>query len=677
MSLLAPLFFAGALAIGLPILFHLIRRQPKSEVTFSSLMFLDPTPPRLTRRSRLDQLPLLLIRSLVLILLAIAFARPFLRTTARSEVKSPPSSTIVLIDTSASMQRAGLWQQAIARANEVVALLQPDDQIAIVSFDGAATVRMSFDESTQSSIEIRQQNARSVLAELTPTWLGTDMATALAFASEVAVGETQIVLISDMQSGTDLERLQSVAWPEKVRVTVRRVKPAESTNAAAFLVTGDPATQFLVNEKSTSRETQDARPTNALAPPEQMKVRVTNAAESDQQSFSIGWGPDLDVDTASVRPPSLVPVQVPPGQSRTVSIPAPPSDATELRVDGDDHDFDNVRYFHIDPPIQQTVGFVGEVAEQPETPNSAGGQDPRERLFYYFRRVPMGDSSREITVEAFDAARLSADLSADKVPLIVVAKPLETGQTDRLKSYVQLGGRLLFVMDDADSAKSLAATIGEITGETMTVDEAEKRDYHMWSRIDFSDPLFRPMADPQFNDFTKVRFWSHRSVSGLGSDWKVVAQFDDADVAIARKLVGEGELMLATFGWQPSSSQLALSTKFIPLVAGWLGPGEQRLMPAGLTVGDSIPLSFSPTATITTPSGETFGYREEADAKFVDRPGIYTWKDGESTRRFAVNLSENESQTEPMDEEVLKRFGVQVGPLMDDEQAQTAHSADA
>ena len=67
MSLLAPLYFLGALAVGLPIVFHLIRRRPKGEVEFSSLMFLKPTPPRLTRRSRLENLPLLLIRALALI----------------------------------------------------------------------------------------------------------------------------------------------------------------------------------------------------------------------------------------------------------------------------------------------------------------------------------------------------------------------------------------------------------------------------------------------------------------------------------------------------------------------------------------------------------------------------------------------------------------------------------
>ena len=77
MSFLAPLYFLGGLAIVGPIVFHLIRRQPKGEVEFSSLMFLDATPPRLTRRSKLDHLLLLLLRALALILIAMAFARPF------------------------------------------------------------------------------------------------------------------------------------------------------------------------------------------------------------------------------------------------------------------------------------------------------------------------------------------------------------------------------------------------------------------------------------------------------------------------------------------------------------------------------------------------------------------------------------------------------------------------
>ncbi len=86
MSFLMPFYIAGLAALSLPILFHLIRRVPKGQLPFSSLMFLRPSPPRLTRRSRLDHLLLLFLRALALCLLALAFARPFLREVAELDV---------------------------------------------------------------------------------------------------------------------------------------------------------------------------------------------------------------------------------------------------------------------------------------------------------------------------------------------------------------------------------------------------------------------------------------------------------------------------------------------------------------------------------------------------------------------------------------------------------------
>ena len=62
MGVLAPLYLAGLAALSLPLIFHLVRRTPRGRQEFSSLMFLLPSPPRLTRRSRLDQILLLLLR---------------------------------------------------------------------------------------------------------------------------------------------------------------------------------------------------------------------------------------------------------------------------------------------------------------------------------------------------------------------------------------------------------------------------------------------------------------------------------------------------------------------------------------------------------------------------------------------------------------------------------------
>ena len=85
MSFLTPAFLFGALALALPVVFHLIRSSTRDRLPFSSLQFLQPTPPRLTKRSRLEDLLLLLLRCLALALLALGFARPFLKQPSAND----------------------------------------------------------------------------------------------------------------------------------------------------------------------------------------------------------------------------------------------------------------------------------------------------------------------------------------------------------------------------------------------------------------------------------------------------------------------------------------------------------------------------------------------------------------------------------------------------------------
>src|ERR1051325_8253068 len=109
MSFLAPLFLFGTAAVVLPVVFHLIRRSSRERTPFSSLMFLLPTPPRVTRRSKLENVFLLLLRCAVISLLAFAFARPFFsRPVAPDPGTGAGQKLLLLVDTSASMRRAGL-----------------------------------------------------------------------------------------------------------------------------------------------------------------------------------------------------------------------------------------------------------------------------------------------------------------------------------------------------------------------------------------------------------------------------------------------------------------------------------------------------------------------------------------------------------------------------------------
>jgi hypothetical protein len=77
MNFLAPLFFLGAAAIAAPILVHLVRRTRARRVEFPTLYFVRQVPQRTIRRRTLHNVLLLIIRCLAIVLIVIAFTRPF------------------------------------------------------------------------------------------------------------------------------------------------------------------------------------------------------------------------------------------------------------------------------------------------------------------------------------------------------------------------------------------------------------------------------------------------------------------------------------------------------------------------------------------------------------------------------------------------------------------------
>ena len=133
MAFLAPLFLAGLAALALPVLLHLRKNRPKETVAFSSLMFFDDEPPITKRRSRLQDVLLLLLRCLALALLVLAFARPFFPAKEDTPVPTTGATThFILIDTSASMRGEPL-EKALSSARETIGELPDDDAIAVAT----------------------------------------------------------------------------------------------------------------------------------------------------------------------------------------------------------------------------------------------------------------------------------------------------------------------------------------------------------------------------------------------------------------------------------------------------------------------------------------------------------------------------------------------------------------
>ncbi len=154
----------------------------------------------------------------------------------------------------------------------------------------------------------------------------------------------------------------------------------------------------------------------------------------------------------------------------------------------------------------------------------------------------------------------------------------------------------------------------------------------------FRHPQFQPLADAKFNDFGKVRFLAHRdlrlpeNLRDVAPDLRVIARYDDHSPAVLHRKVGRGDVWVLTAGWQSTGSQLALSTKFVPLMFGMLDPqGRSLQLDAIYEVGETIAVAEGVSATLTN-----FDDSPLADLNpnqmALEKPGLY-WLTEDGKRR--------------------------------------------
>src|SRR3954464_8134562 len=135
MNFLSPLFLAGAAALAIPVLIHLINREKKVVVQFPSLMFLHKIPYKSVRRQKIRHLLLLVLRCLALALFVAAFARPwFDRSHKTGAGASGAREVVILLDRSYSMGYGTRWTSALDKAREIVGAIGPANRATVVFF---------------------------------------------------------------------------------------------------------------------------------------------------------------------------------------------------------------------------------------------------------------------------------------------------------------------------------------------------------------------------------------------------------------------------------------------------------------------------------------------------------------------------------------------------------------
>src|SRR5688572_3368694 len=81
---LNPLMLAGLGAVSIPIIIHLLNRRKFERVVWAAMRFVKLSVEKNQRRIKIEDMLLLILRCALLILLALALARPVLRAAGAS-----------------------------------------------------------------------------------------------------------------------------------------------------------------------------------------------------------------------------------------------------------------------------------------------------------------------------------------------------------------------------------------------------------------------------------------------------------------------------------------------------------------------------------------------------------------------------------------------------------------
>lgn len=559
-------------AVALPVLLHLRRNRPKTTVAFSSLMFLEESPPVAKTRSRMQDVLLLILRCIAIALLVLAFARPFFPVKEKPAASADGTAmNFILVDTSASM-RGEPFARAVEMAETLIHGFPEKDWIAVAGFSDQLRGLLDPERARGLPPGERKPAALGVLPTLKADWKSTSFDTSLLTAVAAAGDDSRlrIHVIGDLQKGSALERLRGEVWPGTVQIVLHPVTPeAGWTNAGVHV---------LPLEKQTQR------------------ARITNSQGSAKSSFTVTWSGSDEVSQISV----------PPGESAVIEAPPNVPDEGRVTLAGDDFTYDNEASW---------VTPVRPVARvwYPEQSQAA---DPAEGAYFLGRALR---STPEYDVE-ITAAR----------PEAPPALTISSSATDAA-SILKTGGNVLFTLRDVASAQAIGEIIGIKSGE---VREAKVKGHALFGEIDFKSAVFAPFADARYSDFSSIRVWKYRVLTeDLADKGSVIARFDSGDPAWLVFSVGRGTLHVLTTTWRPADSQLALTTKFPPLLHGLLSQGM-----VGNVGGEPL----------------LVGGKHES-------PGIH--RDGPAV--VSVQLDPAESELTPLPESELRAFGLPLDPPKD------------
>lgn len=633
MSFLNPFILLGLAAAALPILIHIFTRTKSRTIPFSTLDFLKKLQNEQIRRIKLRQIFLLILRTLIIIFIILAFARPTIESSSASAAPSNANTSMaIIVDNSISMSRphngASLFSEMKKQALSVADLLRSGDEAFLITTTDTSLLlsQRSFHES---------ETLKKELNALHESYQATNIDAALSLASKALARSSnvnkEIYLLSDLQRNAFAR--DSLLIDKNSRLFVR---PAVSKRVSNLSVV-DAGLRSTILQRGrvaeaavTIRNTGDAAVDNALV---QLYVDNRRAAQTT--------------------------LQLNPGASITrvfrFTIEKSGFSSARAQLEDDDVLEDNESAFSFYVPEKMRIAAVGEDEELYRL-NLALTTDASDSLFQ-LKRLPL-TSLKSTAFANYDVFVLSNNAEIDR-------------QTaEKLNEFVQDGGGIFLALGDKVDIRAYNTTLAPALQLPHIVDvisSADGKGRMSLEKYDVTHPLFYGIFQNQDAEFSKPLFSFAVKVLP-NSKVLPIMQYSSGDPFLFERKLGRGVVLVMTTAFDERLSDMSRRTIFAPLMTRIIAYCGQSQANNGraLFIGDELRYKLPPrdlqrVLEIKRPDAKYDRLKPRmtpngawASYSLTNLPGIYELiADGSVKYQWAVVIDPSEFDAAPAD---LQKF---------------------
>jgi len=553
-----PAFLWGLGLASLPIIIHFLSRRRYRIIDWAAMPWLLAALRKQRHRIRLEQLLLLLVRTLLVAAIVLAMARPYLKDAAAVLVPGTRMHRIIVLDVSYSMSSQVANQSRLDRAKRVASLLidslRNGDAVSIILMAEPPTALIA-----EPSADFSK--AKSIIERLQVTHGGANIVEVLDLLRQVLSASSfdrrQVYFITDIQRHTWSPA--SDAGADNLR------KLAQETLEGAQVTVVDVGRDGVDNLAVTDLKLLSSVPVTSR--PCQIAVTVRNFGHKAVQDRIVR----LKVDNITRQSKT---VTLAPGESATTifsttfATSGPVVLAAELEADP--LELDNIRWLALDVKDQIDVLVVD-------------GDEPSGRPFEsetdYLKVALAPNSGGELVtpfrpVEAGESALLEHDLSEFEAIVIANVSQFTEQEYVALERYLELGGSVVWFMGDLvdlDSYNRILYRDGKgimpvkllgVEGAGREADAGIK-----FNPLNYEHPVIKPFQGAERSGLlTTLVFKYVKAQLGKYPELRVALAYETGDPAIVTCRMRNGFVAVVTTSADTEWTSWPIHYSYVPVI---------------------------------------------------------------------------------------------------------------